>query len=65
MLASWKQKLADQASKPKLYKNPAEMTIKELLAALKPAELWKVLGALIVIIGAASSAAVALSKLAS
>ena len=65
VLASWKQKLADQASKPKLYKNPAEMTIKELLAALKPAELWKVLGALIVIIGAASSAAVALSKLAS
>lgn len=65
VLASWKQKLAEQSSKPKPYKNPAEMSIKELLAALKPGDLWKVFGALIVIIGAASTAAIALSKIAS
>lgn len=65
VLASWKRKLIDQASKPKLVKNPAEMTIKELFAALKPSDLWKMLGALMVIISAASTAAVVLSKLAS
>lgn len=64
VLASWKQKLADQATKPSLVKNPAEMTIKELLTALKPSDLWTVFGALIVIISAVSTAAVALSKLA-
>jgi len=63
VLASWKQKIANQTSKRKLVKNPAEMTIKELLAALKPSDLWKVLGALIVIIGGVSSVAVTLSKL--
>lgn len=53
VLASWKQRL-QQAPKPApLRTNPAEMTVGELIGALRPAQLWSMLGALAVLVGGA------------
>lgn len=44
VLASWKQKLAETPLKPVTSKvHPGEMTVAELLGALKPAQLWSAL----------------------
>ncbi len=53
VLSSWKQKML-QAPKPVSARKPiAEMTVGELLAGLKPVQLWSVLGALAVVVGGA------------
>lgn len=52
VLAAWKQKLSSPPqSKPR--PNPVDMTIIELIGALKPAQLWSVLVAVAVTVGGA------------
>ena len=47
VLASWKQKMSAPAIKPSsLSAPPIEMTVAQLLGALKPAQLWSTVGAL-------------------
>ena len=53
VLASWKQKM-QQAPKPgPARKSPGEMTVGELIGALKPAQLWSLLGALAALLSGA------------
>ena len=54
VLASWKQKMSTPAQKPiSSLGMPSEMTVAQLLGALKPAQLWSTLGALAVAIAGA------------
>lgn len=47
VLASWKQKLATTPAKTvQVTAQPSDMTVAQLLGALKPAQLWSTLGAL-------------------
>lgn len=62
VLASWTKKLASAPATPPAaagHPSPADMTVGQLMGALKPAQLWSVLGAL----GAAFAATFALGKL--
>jgi hypothetical protein len=53
VLASWKQKLLESSKKPSLSKPTSEFTIAELIGGLKPAQLWGILAALILLAGGA------------
>jgi hypothetical protein len=54
VLASWKQKMSAPAVKPpQVVAMPDEMTVAQLLGALKPAQLWSFLGALAAALGGA------------
>ena len=46
VLAAWKQKLGARTKKPEAKFNPAEMTVGQLVASLKPTQLWSLLAAL-------------------
>jgi hypothetical protein len=46
VLASWKQKLASVPRKPELSINPSELTIGQILGALKPAQVWSMVATL-------------------
>ncbi|MGC1522902.1 MAG: hypothetical protein WA803_15285, partial [Steroidobacteraceae bacterium] len=48
VLASWKQKLAaTPRDSVQVIPQPSEMTVAQLLGAMKPAQLWSTLGALV------------------
>ncbi|MDM0054440.1 hypothetical protein [Variovorax fucosicus] len=53
VLASWKQKMLQPSKKVATAKAPTEMTVGELVAGLKPTQLWSVLGAVAVLVGGA------------
>lgn len=59
VLASWKQKVSDRAATEETLprgsrsKDPAELTIGELISGLKPTHLWSLLGALAALVAAA------------
>lgn len=53
ILASWKQKMQQPPKLAQARKSLSEMTLVELFGALKPAELWKLLGAIAVLVGGA------------
>ena len=54
VLASWKQKLSATPAKTVIAAaQPSEMTVAQLLGALKPAQLWSTLGALAVALAGA------------
>jgi hypothetical protein len=54
VLASWKDKLGARAKQqPTRTPNPGELSVGELLGALKPAQLWSVLAGLAAVIAAA------------
>jgi hypothetical protein len=54
VLASWKQKMSAPAPKPSAPAMlPNEMTVAQLLGALKPAQLWSTLGAFAVALAGA------------
>ena len=54
VLASWREKLSARGkSQPLGTADPAELTMGQLLGALKPAQLWSVLGGLAAVVAAA------------
>lgn len=54
VLSSWKQKLTARAiAKPAPAKNPAELTVGELLSNMKPAQLWALIGTIATLIAGA------------
>ena len=61
VLASWKGKVANQPKKQIQSTDPSQMTIGQLLAAVKPAQLWSVLIALAALVAGAFGLGVRLS----
>jgi hypothetical protein len=54
VLASWKERLASRPRQQSgATSNPGELTVSQLLGALKPAQLWSVLAALAAVVAAA------------
>ena len=53
ILASWKQKMLLPSRKAAISKAPTELTVGELLAGLKPTQLWSLLGALAILVAGA------------
>ncbi|NIK31399.1 hypothetical protein FHY15_000495 [Xanthomonas arboricola] len=51
VLASWKCKLAPRLKTAKATPDPSQMTVGQLIAGLRPAQLWTILGALAALIG--------------
>ena len=61
VLASWKNKVAGRPKRQAQSVDPAQMTVGQILAAVKPAQLWSVLIALVALVAGAFGLGVRLS----
>lgn len=53
VLASWKKKVIERKSPVKRAADASEMTVAEILGGLKPAQLWRLVGALAALVAGA------------
>ena len=53
VLSDWKAKLTQRSPKSTTPKNPAELTVGELFASMKPSQLWSLIGAIAALIAGA------------
>lgn len=61
VLASWKQKISCVPKKASAKITPSEMTVGQILAAVKPAQLWSVLTAIVALVACAFTLGIKLS----